>query len=94
MVKVVKNTGNQPIGHIKIKPNPVKVIKLPSSGEGSTQVNWTKLSNELIPWTSFIHLHSVSKLQTMSTTLEVQILLMEINLVTDSNIPNTKIDWP
>ncbi|XP_026325456.1 transcription factor Dp-1 isoform X2 [Hyposmocoma kahamanoa] len=37
MVKVVKNTGNQPISHIKIKPNPVKVIKLPSSGEGSTQ---------------------------------------------------------
>lgn len=39
MVKVVKNTGNQPIGHIKIKPNPLKIIKIPTSGEGSNQVN-------------------------------------------------------
>lgn len=45
MVKVVKNTGTQPIGHIKIKPNPVKIIKIPTSGEGSTQVNYTKLFN-------------------------------------------------
>lgn len=56
MVKVVKNTGNQPIGHIKIKPNPVKVIKLPSSGEGSTQVNETSyLINGLLEHLYYIN---------------------------------------
>lgn len=38
MVKVVKNINNTPIAHIKIKPNPVKFIKLSTSGEGCSQV--------------------------------------------------------
>ncbi|KAI5641508.1 transcription factor DP domain-containing protein [Phthorimaea operculella] len=37
MVKVVKSASNQPLAHIKIKPNPVKIIKIPSAGEGSSQ---------------------------------------------------------
>ncbi|CAB3231092.1 unnamed protein product [Arctia plantaginis] len=35
MVKVVQNTSNQSIAQIKIKPNPVKVIKLPATTEGN-----------------------------------------------------------
>ncbi|XP_049869135.1 transcription factor Dp-1 isoform X1 [Pectinophora gossypiella] len=38
MVKVVKNPGNQPIPQIKLKSNPLKVIKIPTSGEGSAQI--------------------------------------------------------
>ncbi|KAJ2953597.1 hypothetical protein O0L34_g1202 [Tuta absoluta] len=37
MVKVVKSASDQPLAYIKIKPNPVKIIKIPSTGEGSTQ---------------------------------------------------------
>ncbi|XP_075992242.1 transcription factor Dp isoform X2 [Anticarsia gemmatalis] len=35
MVKVVQNTSNQSVAQIKIKPNPVKVIKLPATTEGN-----------------------------------------------------------
>ncbi|CAH0603177.1 unnamed protein product [Chrysodeixis includens] len=35
MVKVVQNTNNQSVAQIKIKPNPVKVIKLPTTAEGN-----------------------------------------------------------
>ncbi|CAH1644958.1 unnamed protein product [Spodoptera littoralis] len=34
MVKVVQNTNNQSLAQLKIKPNPVKIIKLPASAEG------------------------------------------------------------
>lgn len=37
MVKVVQNP-NQSVGQIKLKPNPVKIIKLPNTTEGNTQV--------------------------------------------------------
>ncbi|XP_073941681.1 transcription factor Dp isoform X2 [Choristoneura fumiferana] len=36
MVKVVQNP-NQSVGQIKLKPNPVKIIKLPNTTEGNTQ---------------------------------------------------------
>lgn len=39
MVKVVQNnTNNQSLGQIKIKPNPVKIIKLPTAAEGINKV--------------------------------------------------------
>lgn len=38
MVKVVQNTNNQSVAQIKIKPNPVKVIKLPTTTEGNIKV--------------------------------------------------------
>lgn len=34
MIKVVKNTGNQALSQVKIK-QPVKVVNLPGTGEGS-----------------------------------------------------------
>lgn len=37
MVKVVQNTNNQSVPQIKIKPNPVKVIKLPAATEGNVK---------------------------------------------------------
>lgn len=38
MVKVVQNSNSQSIAQIKIKPNPVKVIKLPVTTEGNIKV--------------------------------------------------------
>lgn len=38
MVKVVQNTNNQSLAQIKIKPNPVKIIKLPATAEGNIKV--------------------------------------------------------
>ena len=39
MVKVVQNNiNNQSLGQIKIKPNPVKIIKLPTVAEGNIKV--------------------------------------------------------
>ncbi|XP_053625289.1 transcription factor Dp-1 isoform X2 [Plodia interpunctella] len=37
MVKVVQNTGNQPIAQIKLKGNPVKLIKVPTTSKGNAQ---------------------------------------------------------
>lgn len=38
MVKVVQNSSNQSLAQLKIKPNPVKIIKLPASAEGINKV--------------------------------------------------------
>lgn len=38
MVKVVQNTNTQPLAQIKIKQNPVKVIKVSTASEGNNQV--------------------------------------------------------
>ncbi|XP_060800604.1 transcription factor Dp-1 isoform X2 [Amyelois transitella] len=37
MVKVVQNKSNQPIAQIKLKGNPVKLIKLPSASQGKAK---------------------------------------------------------
>lgn len=38
MVKVVQNTNTQPFAQIKIKQNPLKVLKVSASNEGRNQV--------------------------------------------------------
>lgn len=38
MVKVIQNTNNHSVAQIKIKPNPVKVIKIPAATEGNLKV--------------------------------------------------------
>lgn len=36
MVKVVQNPNNQSVAQIKVKPNPLKIIKIPVPASGET----------------------------------------------------------
>lgn len=66
MVKVVQNNlNNQPLGQIKIKPNPVKIIKLPTVAEGNIKTSLyraVKLTG-LKCASKFVHIDNLSSLQ-------------------------------
>lgn len=66
MVKVVQNnTNNQSLGQIKIKPNPVKIIKLPTPAEGINKTSLyraVKLTG-LKCASKFVHINNLASLQ-------------------------------
>ncbi|KAI8427801.1 hypothetical protein MSG28_002202 [Choristoneura fumiferana] len=85
MVKVVQNP-NQSVGQIKLKPNPVKIIKLPNTTEGNTQApiyRTVKLAG--IKCASKL----VSELQQPETLAELNIIETLPNLVTLPVKPET-----
>ncbi|XP_061707368.1 transcription factor Dp-1 isoform X4 [Cydia pomonella] len=96
MVKVVQNT-NQTIGQIKLKQNPVKIIKLPAASEVNTQaplyrtvkLSGIKCASKLVqvPVDTFARLHKVVpktepvELEGVTEQEEEQNALAEINLI-------------
>ncbi|XP_047041658.1 transcription factor Dp-1 isoform X1 [Helicoverpa zea] len=65
MVKVVQNTNNQSVAQIKIKPNPVKIIKLPATAEGNlkTSVYRAVKLTGIKCASKFLHVDNIANLQ-------------------------------